>query len=87
MRTFTDKEVDAMPRYFHPNTPQRLKQRQAWGEQAGRAARFRGVSLNDNPFAPSPSMPMYDGWKIGWFVADLAEAGCEHLHGDLVVTT
>lgn len=62
----TDRQVDELPKFLHPDTPERLKYRRAWGVRAGRKARTKGVEMCDNPFTASPVMPMRGGWISGW---------------------
>lgn len=71
MKHLSDLEIDALPKYVHSDTPERLKQRRAWGVRVGRRARMMDIPKSDNPFTSNPVMPMRGGWISGWEERDL----------------
>ena len=68
----SDDEVDAITFVF-PTTPVRMNYRRRWGHGAGVRAYGKGTHRSENPFDPSPLMPMHNSWLDGWDEAETVE--------------
>ncbi len=71
MGNLTSDEVDALSSHLHGHGPVRQEYRHNWGVRAGRAAFGRGDMVNC--FRRVPHMPMYEGWAMGWRLAQEEE--------------